>query len=366
MNSPLQPPIPPQIPPPIPAPTSTPADARSAPHATPPVAPLTTLMVSNCNVLNLALPGRLFYDNQDRYSDDEYERKIDWLGAQIARLNADVAGFQEVWDEAALKAAVARSGLRYAHVIAPGAETGAIGTPRVGLASRLHVEAVASIVDFAPREHVQVPELGAHTRFERPVLHATLRTRQGLRVHVLVVHLKSKRPKYLQDAAGNPTEDRDDPVVTVRATLRSLVMRGAESAALRGIVLGLVQRTRDPLLLLGDMNDSPHSVTCQMVAATGAIAYDRQARDSALFHAYDVQTEPALKRDVAYSHVHQGWPETLDQIWVSEEFVASSRFALGDVRRVEYFNDHLHESRERFRSDHGFVRALLRLKTAAA
>jgi hypothetical protein len=60
--------------------------------------------------------------------------------------------------------------------------------------------------------------------------------------------------------------------------------------------------------------------------------------------------------------VHQGWPELLDQIWVSEEFVASSRFALGDVRRLDVFNDHLHESRERWRSDHGFVRALLRLR----
>ena len=323
---------------------------------------LTPLMVANGNLLNLALPHRVFYDNQDPYSADEYSRKIDWLGAQLARLNADVAGFQEVWDEAALKAAVARSGLHYTQVIAPGAEAGAQGTPRVGLATRLGVEAVESITDFAAHEQVQVPEIGLYTRFERPVLHATLRTKQGHRLHVLVVHLKSKRPKYLQDAAGHPTEDRDDPVVTVRATLRSLVMRGAEAAALRGIVLRLVQRTRDPLVLLGDMNDGPHSVTSQMVAATQAVAYDRQARDTALFHAYDVQTEPALKRDMAYSHVHQGWPEILDQIWVSEEFVPSSRFATGDVRRVEYFNDHLQESRERFRSDHGFVRALLRLR----
>jgi endonuclease/exonuclease/phosphatase family metal-dependent hydrolase len=338
--------------------SSPPTPANGQPPA------LTTLMVANCNLLNLALPGRAYYANQDPYSADEYTRKLDWLGAQIARLNADVLGFQEVWDEMALKATVARSGLHYTQVIAPGAETGALGTPRVGLATRLAVEAVEAIADFAPREQVQVPEIGAHTRFERPVLKATLRMKHGQRLHVLVVHLKSKRPKYLQDAAGNPTEDRDDPIVAVRATLRSLVMRGAEAAALRGIVLGLVQRTRDPLILLGDMNDSPHSVTCQMIAATQAVAYDRQARDTALFHAYDVQTEPALKRDMAYSHVHQGWPELLDQVWVSEEFVPSSRFAIGDVRRVEYFNDHLQESRERFRSDHGFVRALLRVKPA--
>jgi endonuclease/exonuclease/phosphatase family metal-dependent hydrolase len=323
---------------------------------------LGTLMVASCNLLNLALPGRLFYPNQDPYSDDEYARKLDWLGAQLARLNGDVVGFQEVWDEAALRSAVAHSGLRYAHVLAPGAESGAQGTPRVGLTTRLALESVESITAFAPLHRVQVPEIGEHIKFERPVLRASLRTRQGGLLHVLVVHLKSKRPKYLQDAAGNPLEDRDDPVITARASLRALVMRGAEAAALRGVVLELIQRTRDPLILLGDMNDGPHSVTCQMIAATQAIAYDRQARDTALFHAYDVQTEPGLRRDMAYSHVHQGWPETLDQIWVSEEFVAASRFAIGDVRRVEYFNDHLQESRERFRSDHGFVRALLRLR----
>ncbi len=124
-----------------------------------------------------------------------------------------------------------------------------------------------------------------------------------------MVHLKSKRPKPLQDAAGNPL-----------------------------------------------------AVTSQIIAANQAVAYDRAARDVALYHAWDVQTEPSLCREMAYSHVHQGWPELLDQIRVSEEWLASSRFALGDVRRVEVFNDHLHESRERWRSDHGFVRAWLRLR----
>jgi len=82
----------------------------------------------------------------------------------------------------------------------------------------------------------------------------------------------------------------------------------------------------------------------------------------ALFNAYDLQGEMALKKDVAFSHIHQGSPSVLDQILVSEEFLARGRNSLGDVRRVEYFNDHLHEGRDRTRSDHGFVRALLRLQ----
>ena len=321
-----------------------------------------TLQLATCNVLNLALPGQAYYPNQDPYKPEEFERKAQWLGAQLARLNADVMGVQEVWHLEALQAAVARSGLRYTAVHAPGTESGASGTPRLGLVSRLPVEALDSVAEFAPQEHIQVPELGAYTGFERPVLRARLRTKNGTPLHVLVTHLKSKRPKYLQDAAGQPLEDIDDPRVAARATLRSLLMRGAEAAALRGLVVDLLHRTREPLVLLGDMNDGPHSVTAQMIAATQAVAYDKGARDVALYHAWDVATEPALKRDLAYSHVHQGWPELLDQIWVSEEFVASSRFALGDVRRLDVFNDHLHESRERWRSDHGFVRALLRLR----
>jgi endonuclease/exonuclease/phosphatase family metal-dependent hydrolase len=343
------------------------------PSPPPPAAPTApnwlTLQVASANLLNLALPGQVFYEGQDAYSDAEHERKVAWLGGMLARVNADVLGVQEVWHEAALKAAVARSGLRMAAVLAPGAEAGATGTPRLGLVTRLAVDAVESIADFGPAEQVLVPEIGLHSRFERPVLHARLRTRQGQPLHVLVAHLKSKRPKYLQDAHGALLEDRDDPAVTARATLRSLLMRAAEAAALRRVVVGITSRHGsygtsggEPLVLLGDLNDGPHSVTTQMIAATQAVAYDRGARDVALYHAWDVATEPALKRDMAYSHVHQGWPELLDQIWVSEEFVATSRFAIGDVRRVEVFNDHLHESRERWRSDHGFVRALLRLR----
>lgn len=336
-------------------------DPTPPPPGPPPVN-WATLVAASCNTLNLALPQRTTYANQPPLDDADYARKVTWLGARLAQLNADLIGLQEVWDEAALREAVDRCGLRYAHVVAPGAEQGASGTPRVALVTRLALEDVVSHTDFTASPPVPVPDLGPALRFERPVLQAKLRMKHGQRLHALVVHLKSKRPKFLQDAAGVVTEDSDDPAVVARATLRSLVIRAAEALALRQLVLGITQRTREPLLLLGDLNDGPHAVTTQLITATSAAAFDRDARDVALYHAWDVATEPALRRDMAYSHVHQGWPELLDQIWVSEEFVASSKFALGDVRRVDVFNDHLHEGRERWRSDHGFVRALLRLK----
>lgn len=326
------------------------------------VPPPATLMVASMNLLNLALPNQVFYDNQAPYTRDEFERKTAWLGTQLRRLNADLVAVQEVWHQQALHEVAARSGLRYPEIHVPGAEAGVTGTPRVGLVTRMNLLEIRSIADFPANHAVDVPELGTHDRFERPVLHARLQPKHGPQLHALVVHLKSKRPKFLQDAAGNPLEDRDDPRIQARASLRSLVMRAAESAALRALVVSVLEHTREPLLLMGDMNDGPRSVTTQMVAATQAVAYDRGALDTALWHAADVQTGAMLPRDLGYSHIHQGEPDVLDQIWVSEEWVAASKFARGEVLRVEYFNDHLNEGRDRSRSDHGFVRALLRTR----
>ena len=136
----------------------------------------------------------------------------DWLGERFRVLNADVLAVQEVWDEVALRGAIARSGLRYTHVSVPGAENGpgqhgAQGTPRVGIVTRLKVESIESLVDFPAAAVVDVPGLGPHTRFERPPLLATLRMKHGQPVAIITAHLKSKRPKYLQDAQGQQRFD---------------------------------------------------------------------------------------------------------------------------------------------------------------
>jgi endonuclease/exonuclease/phosphatase family metal-dependent hydrolase len=339
-----------------------PLTVRGEDPTAPQAVQLHPLWVAVANLQNLALPGRRYYPNQDAYSEAEYRRKVAWVGQQIHRLGADVLLCPEVWDEAALREAVAASKLRYSTVAVPGAESGAEGTPRLGLVTRWQVERLQTLTDFDPADHVPVPELGLQTRFERPVLMAELRGPHGQAFTLLGVHLKSKRPKFLIDAAGHALEDRDDPSIQARAVLRSLLMRAAEAAALRRFVVTLARGRRQPLMVMGDFNDGPLSVTSQLVAATQAVAYDREARDTALFHAADLQTEPGLRHDRPYSHVYQGWPELLDQLWVSEEFDPRSRFAVGEVRRVEVFNDHLLEGRDGTRSDHGFLRVLLQMQ----
>ncbi len=329
-----------------------------------------TLTVATCNVLNLARAERDFYANQEPYTRTQYERKVQWLGGRFQALNADILAVQEVWDEAAFQDALKASGLHYHFATVPGAENtdgrqGATGTPRVGLATRLKVLACRSFPDFPEGLGQPIPGLGVHDKFERPPLVTTLELKHGQVLTVLTCHLKSKRPKFLQDDAGNPLEDRDNPKIAALASLRALIMRGVEATAMRCLVIDLLRHTRMPMVVMGDFNDTPESVTTQMIAATSEVAYDRGARDRALFNAYDLLGDAAWKKDVAYSHIYQGAPAVLDQILVSEEFDPHSKHSIGDVRRVDYFNDHLHEGRDRTRSDHGFVRALLRMRAPA-
>ena len=108
------------------------------------------IKIGTFNVLNLARPGQTFYDTDDPYSEDEYEHKVEWIAGQLRRMDADVVGFQEVFDEVALRDACGRSGL-YAGgvVVAPGAD-GASG-PKLGLATRLPVvEAAEPVSQFPP------------------------------------------------------------------------------------------------------------------------------------------------------------------------------------------------------------------------
>ena len=55
-------------------------------------------------------------------------------------------------------------------------------------------------------------------------------------VTVIVAHLKVNALSF-RNAQGEPLEDRNDPLIRVRAKLRSLCMRAAEAAGIRQVVI---------------------------------------------------------------------------------------------------------------------------------
>lgn len=326
--------------------------------------------IATANLLNFANPNRIYYDNAPAYNDTEYDHKLRGISDLLAKAHADVIAVQEVWDSNALEALAVSLGFKPEHVVIPLASNdnaspytqgkGAQKTPAVGFISRFEQLETSLLEQIEPKAVIDVPDIGPYQRFNRPPL--VLRVNAyGQPITIITAHLKSKRAFFLRDDNGNLLEDMNDPNIRVRAKLRSLCMRAAEAASIRMSIIERLHHTREPLILLGDMNDVTGSVTTQLMTETGEVNYDKSMRDVALFDAARIQARYGWMKDVAYTHIYQGMPEVIDQLFVSEEFLPDSKFSLGQVERVDYFNDHLKWDYADRVIDHGIIRAKIKL-----
>lgn len=326
--------------------------------------------IATANLLNFANPNRIYYENAPAYSQHEYEHKLHGITDLLAKAHADIIAVQEVWDSEALEALAVSLGFKAEQVVVPLASNdsaspytqgmGAQGTPAVGIISRFEQLETSLLEDIVPSAVIDIPDIGAYQRFNRPPL--VLRVdAYGQPITIVTAHLKSKRAFFLRDDNGNLLEDMNDPNIRIRAKLRSLCMRAAEAASIRLSIIERLHHTREPLILLGDMNDVTGSVTTQLMTETGEVNYDKSMRDVALFDAARIQSHYGWMKDVAYTHIYQGMPEVIDQLFVSEEFLPDSKFSLGLVERVDYFNDHLKWDYEDRVIDHGIIRAKIKL-----
>ena len=326
--------------------------------------------IATANLLNFANPNRIYYDNAPAYNETEYQHKLSGISNLLSTTNADIIAVQEVWDSNALEDLAVSLGFKPEHVVAPLASNdvsspytqgkGAQKTPAVGIISRFEQLESSLLEDIAPKAVIDIPDIGPYQRFNRPPLVLRLNA-YGQPITIITAHLKSKRAFFLRDESGSLLEDMDDPNIRVRAKLRSLCMRAAEAASIRMSIIERLHHTQEPLILLGDMNDVTGSVTTQLMAETGEVNYDKSMRDVSLFDAARIQARSGWMKDMAYTHIYQGMPEVIDQLFVSEEFLPDSKYSLGQVERVDYFNDHLKWDYADRVTDHGIIRAKIKL-----
>ena len=318
-----------------------------------------SLKIATFNLRNCALPNFQFYDNQDPYNESQYQRKRNWIAQQIDLINPDIMIFQEVFQVEALQDVLrATRSMNQAKLIArdavrhPPRNT---WVPQVAIASKLPlVKDPVWITNYD--SDLKMPAYGntaAISQITRAVPHITVKLYNGNPLHILGVHLKSKRPDYLENETSENAND------LALASYRSLMRRGADAVALRRYLNQILRGNRTPCIIAGDFNDHAQSVTTQIIAGSGG--FGKTFFDSEFFDAQRIQTRNDPMRNVVYSHIHQGSMEVIDHVLVSEEFHPQSRYQIAQVREVYCINDHLHE-REPYTSDHGIVVAQLLFK----
>lgn len=324
--------------------------------------------IANFNVENLILPDIRYYDRMI-FTQEEYDAKAHWIASVINRVKPDIIGVQELWTTEALEDAVSRSHhfADGAHIAAPGASVdenvkGRLAQrPRLGLVSKHPISDAQVFASFPQSLKLQVPLRVAGgirevpvaiDQFQRPVLRARVHV-NGLDILVFVAHLKSKGPIIAT------AEDGDDPFTYAIGLARATIMRAAEAAALRHLILGSLEKSRTPVIVLADLNDTPEAASTQIVC--GASPHDKSdwdekksLWDTVLYPTFRIAAE---RSSSIHTHIYNGDRDILDHILVSEEFYSRNRHRIGTVIRHGVVNEHLHDNdaapKPRGSSDHG-------------
>ena len=325
------------------------------------------------NLLNLQLPGRAVYSDRDGWPQDVYRRKIDFTARALARMEADLFGFQELWAPEALQEAVDQAGLGESHVmIAPPDHPGTRITCAAAVRRHMLVGDPDWITDFPPElvlrstgDDPQQPRISvALEGFSRPVLHLRVQPDPSTPViEVFVCHFKSRRPAEIWREGDWYDREIHGPHANALGYAISTIRRTAEAAALRVIMTRLAKGSDNPVVVLGDMNDGKDSNTLNLLTEQPRYltALSRGGGDNALYTAQVLQDYRSV-RDVYYTHIYQEQHDSLDHVLVSEQFYDNSRKRLWRFDDMLLLNDHLdwNDHKTSGSNDHGIVLARFR------
>jgi hypothetical protein len=395
---------------------------------------VTAFTIASFNVKNLIGPDQEYYRFQS-YTPEEYAWKEDWLAEQLATMNADIIGFQEVFEEDALKATIARADRigaesnagalpgadkkyrkraifkhlqyhDYAHAalaFAPNIHDGDPGNRRPGVAilSRLgFAEDPQIIQDLGQPLDIPFQTFGGDEggyfrirKLSRPILKVRVPV-QGSVITVFNCHLKSKLGEFIRpDGADHPAEadlTKYDPVGRALGAARAAMRRMAEAWVLRAAIVEEMRQKR-PVIVLGDFNDSEHAVSSEIISGevpfrnyAWMLRHDAEHRGDGYSDTESAQITEDIEavrlhsaeklfvrkslRDMVYTSAFGGVYESIDQIYLSRDFLPEWQHHIGAMSYFSVLNDHLTDGSHpeapynKLASDHGQIMATIQLR----
>ncbi|UZD89648.1 endonuclease/exonuclease/phosphatase family protein [Cognatishimia activa] len=271
---------------------------------------MTRFTIASFNVKNLIGADKEYYRFQS-YTPEEYAWKVDWMADQLLSMDADIVGFQEIFEEEALTDVISEADRRGAELndaVIPGRDkryhrkaifkklgfdgykdaavafapnindTGEPGKRRPGVAvlSRFGFAEKPEIIQELA-EPVQIPfqELGGGdaghfeiTKISRPILKVRIPVGDQV-VTVFNCHLKSKLGEFITPEGAEFPPEADltqyDAVGRALGSMRAAVRRMAEAWVLRRAIVEELELGR-PVMVTGDFNDGEHAVSSEIIS----------------------------------------------------------------------------------------------------
>ncbi len=332
------------------------------------------LSFANCNLYNLQLPGKQMY--RGSWTQEQYDKKIEWSSNIVKSLDADVIGFQELWHKDALVEVFEKAGLLDEYTLMANQANGRKIVCAAAVRTSLSPSNVKWVTDFPDKYKLeskgdddQTPDIKVNIdSYSRPVLRFSIQPRANHTVNVCVCHFKSKAPTQIwRNEWYQDDSDFYSPHSEGIGSALSTIRRTAEAAALRMTLVNELKGTNKAMVVLGDLNDSQLSNTLNILSGQPNYlsVLSMGGSDSDLYSTATLQEHRSL-RDVYYTHVHQNIKESLDHILVSQEFYDNSKKRIWAFDGMEIMNDHLNSKKhkEDGSSDHGIIKATFKYKPA--
>ncbi len=358
--------------------------------------------IASFNVKNLIGADQEYYEFE-RYSPEEHAWKQAWLAEQLLNMNADIIGFQEIFDEAALRAVIAetdRRGIaanaavippadsRYARkaifsklafapyadaalAFAPNINDGAPGHRRPGVAilSRFGFTEPPRVLQalVAPLT-IKLGDAGSFTisALSRPLIMARVPVGDQV-ISVFNCHLKSKLGEYIKPEGADFAPEVNllayDPGGRALGSLRAGLRRMAEAWVLRREIIAELDRDR-PVIVTGDFNDSEAAVSTDMVLGEAPFKnynwirrHDAQTANDRYTPAENAAIQDSIDRvrlysaenlfirkslrDMVFTTAFNGQFESIDQILLSRHFHPDHPGKIGEMEYFSVLNDHI-------------------------
>ena len=332
------------------------------------------------NLYQYAAPGTFWYerDPANDHSPERWEAKEDWIAGILREADAEVVGVQEVFSTDGLRALAARSGYPHVAVVAEPARDPAdpdvfLG-PVVALLSRHPFIDAPTPLPVSPDLLADLP-LAPGFGFRRDVVRARVDLPGLGPTTVMSAHFKSQGAFVDDDAvAALPAwraRFREHFRQRAIRDAEQLVRRSAEEAALYLAAMEEVGADRNaPVLVLGDLNDTPDSSTLRIatqrdwVRTVAGRRYDgiEAPSDRAwsyawrLYDAYGLRPDQSGARQATHAGGWNYGPSVLDYVLVSNGLNPENPSRRGTVVEHRVLDAHLEGGRDPGRSDHALVR----------
>ena len=324
------------------------------------------IRIGTFNLFQFVEPPFSWYTKKEKFNNEQWIEKKNWIRNQITEMNCDIIGFQEVFSKDALKELVLELGFKYFKTI---------DTPKtdkknekvyistiVALASKYPIRNLKRIeIDFtALKKH----HLDGFFKFARAPIKATIALPNQKDLDVYVCHLKSNRDNEFEYVFTKDTTLKEKKEKIKKALeenySQSLKQRLCEASS----IFNDIKRTQNPAVLLTDLNDKEFSVTIQ--ALTNKKYHDETLKkdeylllDAYYFYKKKIYNPHPEQKEIKRTPTSYfaGKGNILDYIFVSNMFDKNKQNHIGQITSYEVFDKHLQQNQNGslLNSDHAQV-----------